>query len=120
LAEAAQAAWREEGEAWPALARFLRECVAAGLGAMAAALEPSLHALLRADPELAAARARVAEVIALLTERAKADGTLRADIGVRDIALLMTVQLYVGPDDSRADAVDRVTAVLLAGLRPAS
>jgi AcrR family transcriptional regulator len=119
LAEAAERARREEDAAWPALCRFLRECIADGLGATAAALEPSLHARIATDPALAATRDATVEVIARLTRQAQADGDLRADADVQDVALAMTVQIYTRPDQSRDEAVARITALLVNGLRAA-
>jgi AcrR family transcriptional regulator len=117
LLDALQAAGREEGRAWPALGRFLGECIRSRLGALAAALEPSLHAQIQADPRLAGARAALGDAIAALTRQAQADGDLRDDVGPGDVALLMTVQAYIRPGQPPDEAVARMVAIILDGLR---
>jgi AcrR family transcriptional regulator len=117
LVRALETASREEGRAWPALCRFLGECISNRLGALAAALEPSLHAQIQADPRLATVRADLGDAIERLTRQAQADGDLRRDAEPQDVALLMTVQVYIRPGQSHADAVARVLAIILIGLR---
>lgn len=117
LARALETADREEARAWPALCRFLGECITSRLGALAAAIEPGLHARIQADPRLAALRADLGDAIARLTRRAQADGDLRRDTEPRDVALLMTVQVYARPEQSHADAVARVVTIIVSGLR---
>ncbi len=117
LARALETANREEGSAWAALCRFLGECITSRLGALAAAIEPSLHAQIQADPRLAAVRADLTEAIARLTQQAQADGDLRRDAEPQDVALLMTVQVYTRPERSHADALARVITIILGGLR---
>jgi AcrR family transcriptional regulator len=113
LADMAESAQREETRAWPRLCRLLRECAELRLGALASALEPSLYD----DPQLTAARARVAEHVLAMTTQAQADGDLRANIDPSDIAHLMTMQIYVLPGQSYANAARRVMEVVLEGLR---
>jgi AcrR family transcriptional regulator len=117
LARALETASREEGRAWPALCRFLGECITSRLGALAAALEPGLHSQIQADPRLAAVRADLSDAIARLTRQAQADGDLRRDTEPRDVALLMTVQVYARPEQTHADTLARVITVILNGLR---
>ncbi len=117
LADLAAAARREESRAWPTLSRFLRECAGLRLGAMAAAIEPTLHADIRSDPALTEARGRVAEHVEAMTTQAQAQGDLRADIGAMEIARLMTLQIFVFPGESYEDAMARTMDVILDGLR---
>lgn len=117
LLHALEAAERDEGGPWPALARFVGECISNGLGGLAAALEPGLHAQIQMDPRLAAARTALSEAMARLIQQAQADGDLRPDVDQQDVALLMTVQVYTRPEQSHADAVARVAALILDGLR---
>jgi AcrR family transcriptional regulator len=117
LARALETASREEGRAWPALRRFLGECITRRLGTLAAALEPGLHAQVQADPSLAAVRTDLSDAIARLTRQAQADGDVRRDVEPRDVALLMTVQVYARPEQSHPDALARVITIILSGLR---
>ncbi|MFI5781292.1 TetR/AcrR family transcriptional regulator [Nocardia sp. NPDC051570] len=118
LAESAETARREEGAAWPALCRFLRECAGLRLGAMASALEPNLHDELRGDPNLTAVRARVADLVARMTAQAQAEGDLRADVTAEDVAHLMTLQVYAHPKgQTYAEAIARTMEIVLDGLR---
>lgn len=112
-----EAAESEEDSAWSALARFVSECIGNGLGGLAAALEPGLHAQIQRDPRLVAVRTALSEAIARLILQAQADGDLRRDIDPQDVALLLTVQIYTRPEQSHADAVARVVAIVLDGLR---
>lgn len=117
LAEMVESAQREETGAWSTLCRLLRECAELRLGALASALEPTLHDELHRDPELTAARARVGKHVVAVTRQAQIDGDLRASIEPRDIAHLMTLQIYVLPEESYANAAQRVMEIVLDGLR---
>ena len=117
LAQSAETALREEGAAWPALCRFIRDCLDNGLGALASAVEPSLHARVQTDPALLEAREAVSEAITRLTHQAQSDGHLRGDVDARDIALMVTVQIYTRPEEPHADAVARIATIMLDGLR---
>lgn len=118
LADLAETAAREEPTAWAALRRFLGECVDIRLGALAAAIEPAVHAEIKADPRLFEVRDAIIESLARLTAQAQSDGDLRTDIGPEDIAMLMTVQVYVRPGAPYSEAAQRVLALALDGLRP--
>lgn len=120
LLDALETAERDEASAWAALARFVGECIGSGLGGMAAALEPSLHAQIQLAPRLVPARTALSEAIVRLIQRAQADGDLRRDVDPQDVALLMTVQIYTRPQQSHTDAVARVVAIILRGLRARS
>jgi AcrR family transcriptional regulator len=117
LAEMAETAQREETRAWPTLCRLLRECAELRLGALASVLEPTLHDDLHRDPELTAVRARVAEHVVAITTQARADGDLRPDVDPRDVAHLMTLQIYARPDESYANTAQRAMEIVLEGLR---
>lgn len=117
LLHALEAAERNEDSAWPALASFVGECISNGLGGLAAALEPGLHAQIQLDPRLAAGRTALSEAMVRLIQQAQADGVLRLDVDPQDVALLMTVQIYTRPEQSHADAAARVVAIILDGLR---
>ncbi|WP_067664122.1 TetR/AcrR family transcriptional regulator [Nocardia miyunensis] len=117
LADLAATAIRDEEDAWSTLCRFLRECAEMRLGALASAIEPTLHADIRSDPALTEVRARIADHVEDMTTRARASGDLRADVGPRDIAALMTLQVFVFPDESYVETARRTMDIVLAGLR---
>ena len=118
LAEMAEMARREETGAWSTLCRLLGECAELRLGALASALEPTLlYDELHRDPQLTAIRGRVAEQVIAITTQAQADGDLRVDVDPRDIAHLMTLQIYARPDESYPDAVRRTMKIVVDGLR---
>jgi AcrR family transcriptional regulator len=118
LAAMAETARREEAGAWSTLCRLLGECAELRLGALASALEPTLlYDELHRDPQLTAVRARIAERVVAMTTQAQADGDLRVDVDPRDIAHLMTLQIYARPDESYPDAVRRTMKIVVDGLR---
>ncbi|MBO4272789.1 TetR/AcrR family transcriptional regulator [Microbispora triticiradicis] len=117
LADLVETAGREEPDAWHALCRFLRGAVALRLGVLAAKLDPLLHQRLRVGADLREIRQGVAAAVLRLTERAQADGALRADIGPGDIALLMTLHVYTPPAAPGDEALARMVEIMLDGLR---
>ena len=117
LATALETARREERTAWLALCRFLHSCIDGGIGALAAAVEPSLHTRIQQSAEVKAARAAIGDILVDLIRQAQADGDLRPDAGPDDIALLMTVQVYLRPHQSRSQAAERVADLIFQGLR---
>ncbi|MGW4353127.1 TetR/AcrR family transcriptional regulator [Nocardia sp. NPDC004582] len=118
LSDLAATAEREAPTAFEALTRLLRECAELRLGALAAAIEPTLHADIKADPALTEVRATITDRIDRLTTRAHAEGALRPDVTPADIGRLMTLQIYATPDEPYPTAVHRVLDLLLDGLRP--
>jgi AcrR family transcriptional regulator len=117
LADMAEIARREEPDAWSALCRFVRGCAELRLGALAAAIEPRLHASIQADPELHGTRQAVADLIERMTAEAKVEGALRPGIRPEDVGFLMTLQIYTPPQTSADRAMNRVMDIMLAGLR---
>ncbi|MFE3228030.1 TetR/AcrR family transcriptional regulator [Nocardia sp. NPDC059228] len=118
LADLAATADRESPTAWQALTRILRECAELRLGALAAAVEPTLHADIKSDPALTEVRTTITDRIADLTARAHTEGALRRDVTPEDIARLMTLQIYAAPTEPYPAAINRVLDLLLDGLRP--
>ncbi|MFD7847561.1 hypothetical protein ACFV4K_32100, partial [Nocardia sp. NPDC059764] len=118
LSDLAATAEREAPTPFDALTRLLRACAELRLGALAAAIEPTLHADIKADPALTEVRGTITDRITRLTTQAHTDGTLRPDVTPDDIGRLMTLQIYATPDDPYPTAVNRVLDLLLDGLRP--
>jgi len=117
LAAMLEAARREEPTAWLALRRFVHACIDRGIGAQAAAIETGLHTRIQHNAQVKAARAAIGDTLAELTRQAQADGDLRPDAGADDIAVLMTVQVYLRPGRSRPQATERITDLVFRGLR---
>lgn len=116
LARMAESAGAQEATAWAGLCRFLRECALLRLGALAAAIEPAVHTMVRTDSRVSAVRASVLDRIDALIRRAQQDGDLRTDIGSTEVGLIMTLQVYAQPGESYPAAVDRVLAIVFDGL----
>ncbi len=117
LAEMAETAVAREPSAWAALCRFLRECLILRLGALADAIEPAVHDMVRSEPRVGEVRTRVTDALAEMVGRAQRDGDLRDDIDAGVIGLLMTTRLHTRPGESNTKAVDRVLPILVDGLR---
>jgi AcrR family transcriptional regulator len=119
LADLAEAAWTEEPDAGAALARFLRACIVdVRLGALPSTLEPKMHADMRAAAELVAPRQKIIDLLTMMITTARDNGLLRPDVGLAEIALIMTLQVYGVPD--AADPTEgrrRVVEIVLDGLR---
>ncbi|MFE2956685.1 TetR/AcrR family transcriptional regulator [Nocardia tengchongensis] len=118
LSDLAATAERDSPTAFEALTRLLRDCAELRLGALAAAIEPTLHADIKAEPTLAEARTAITDRLARLTTQAHTDGTLRPDVTPTDIGRLMTLQIYATPDEPYPTAINRVLDLLIDGLRP--
>ncbi|MEU6560827.1 TetR/AcrR family transcriptional regulator [Nocardia nova] len=118
LADMVETAVAEEPTAWAALCRFLRDCLILRLGALADAIEPAVHAMVRSEPRVGEVRARVTDAVADMVGRAQQDGDLRADVDADVLGLLLTTRLHTRPGESAAAAVDRVLPILVDGLRP--
>ncbi|WP_354697680.1 hypothetical protein DSM112329_03317 [Paraconexibacter sp. AEG42_29] len=68
-----------------------------------------------ARPDVSAARALVADAIERVLDRARAEGTLRADVGVADVRLVFAA--VRGADGYAAGGGRRVAELLIDGLR---
>ncbi|MCK2220308.1 TetR/AcrR family transcriptional regulator [Actinomadura sp. ATCC 31491] len=117
MAELAEAARREEPDAWHALCRFLRCCTELRLGELSAKLDPVLHQRMRAGEEQHELRERVTEGLLGMIAEAQADGALRADVGPVDLALIMTLHVYAPPGLPGGQGLPRVVEIVLDGLR---
>ncbi|WP_163507311.1 TetR/AcrR family transcriptional regulator [Fodinicola acaciae] len=119
LVDAAQAALREESDAWSALCRFVRFCVRTRLGGLSAVIDPLRHEQMRLRPETVARRRVLTAALGEMIGAAQQAGDLRTDIGVGDLGMLINV--HVRQSAGLADLSERVDArlaeLLLAGLR---
>jgi AcrR family transcriptional regulator len=114
LVEATAAAAEETG-AWPALVRYLTRVVELRLGL----LKPVLGGRLRPDEEVRDLQRQLVDKMAGLVTRAQGDGDLRADVGLGDIQLMITLISRPLPTATR-DFGDHLTRrglrLVLAGL----
>ncbi|WP_165865537.1 TetR/AcrR family transcriptional regulator [Vallicoccus soli] len=103
-----------QADAWAALRRFLEEVV------RLQAADRGLRELLGGSPHAPAlarsARERIAPEVAGLLARSQADGRVRAEVGVADLALVPLMTAAVLAAGAGPDVAGRVLAVLLAGL----
>jgi AcrR family transcriptional regulator len=117
LARSARAA---EPDAWKALSRFVRECVALRLGVLRSVVDPQLHAALHADDEVRSARLDLLRNLEQMITAAQRDGSMRSDVGVVDVAMLVSMHLkqpFDLPDDVAETMDARLTQLMLDGLR---
>lgn len=119
--EIARAAEDEEADAWCALSRFLQR--AAGELRLATWLSiwfASTWAALRDDPEDQQLRRQFGAILDRLVRRAQADGHLRDDVDVADVAYAVAGLLRPIPGVPKESAqwtADRNLVLLLDGLR---
>ena len=84
-ADEAEAASREESDAFAALARYMHKAI----DLRASAVMPLLNDRVTPDDELVAARLRGRDAIDSLVARAHGEGALRPDVSTADIAMLI-------------------------------
>ncbi|GLW11285.1 TetR family transcriptional regulator [Microtetraspora sp. NBRC 13810] len=119
LSEMAATAWEQEENAWGALRRFLHDWAEVRFGLVHAGLCERLPALLQASAELRQARDGWLGQVERMVREAQADGTLRPDVGVGDLALFvnMLVQQRDAPAAVAETLPHRFLALFLDGLR---
>jgi AcrR family transcriptional regulator len=117
LAGLASAIRESEDDAWIALCRYLREWSALRLGVLYDALCDRLPAMIKADPELQAARAQWLGILEQMVSAAQAAGRLRPDVRAGDIALFMNIlQQRKTGHDLLAQSSERFLELMLDGL----
>lgn len=90
MADLARAAWAEAPDPWSALVQYVRGCAELRPGMLQSGLDPRLHDAIRRDPELAEERAVLQDLLNRMLSGAQAAGSLRPDVGVGDVMLLIT------------------------------
>jgi len=121
MTDLARTALRAEPDAWNALSRFVRECVALRLGALRSIVDPQLHAGLHHGEEIRSARLDLLGIVEQMIITAQRDGSMRTDVGVVDVAMLVSLHLKRPFDLPGANAEEmdaRLTQLMLDGLRP--
>ena len=116
--EEAEAALADEGDAWEAFASFLRRIVDADTHSLTVRLAGTF------DPteDMYADSVRAGELNRELIERTKADGGLRPDVAVEDLALILEMVAAIRPgvfggDARTAELRQRYLSLCLDGLR---
>jgi len=102
-------------DAWEGLTGYIRTAVAQGTGSLA-----PLAGAIDTTPEMWEASRRGRELVAMLVERAKAAGALRADVTPLDIAHLVEMFGRIGPVRPESEEYvvrQRLLAIALDGLR---
>ncbi|QUQ68127.1 TetR/AcrR family transcriptional regulator [Kutzneria sp. CA-103260] len=123
MTDLARTALHTEPDAWNALSRFVRECVALRLGALRSIVDPQLHTALQHSEEVHSARMDLLGIVEQMIATAQRDGSMRTDVGVVDVAMLVSLHLkrpfdLPGTQPEEMDA--RLTQLMLDGLRPGS
>jgi AcrR family transcriptional regulator len=118
LVDAAQAALREEPDAWSALCRFVRFCIRTRLGGLSVVADPLQHERVRMRPETVDRRRVLTTALGEMVRGAQVAGDLRGDVGVGDIG--MVINMHVRQAAGLAGLGERVDArlaeLVLAGL----
>jgi AcrR family transcriptional regulator len=119
IAEHAERAAAENPDAFAALERFLHDAVDERLGALCGLL---LDKGEQVPADLSAQCARVATAAGRLMDNARRDGRIRADVGLDDLLVAMSLLARPLPGTDHRDAdVHRRLHLLISGLRvPAS
>jgi AcrR family transcriptional regulator len=118
VAEEVHAAVTEEPTAWAALMRIMRQ--SAWLHVSVTAKSARITAVVKADPETSRLRDQLLDMLDEVVRRAQAEGTLRGDVGVGDLAMLfMSVvnQVHAVTPEAAGLAPGRVLAIMMDGLR---
>jgi AcrR family transcriptional regulator len=119
VAEETRAALDEEPSAWTALLRIMRQ--SAWLHVSVQAKSPRVTAVVKADPDTRRLRDHLLDMVGEAVRRAQAEGTLRRDVAVGDIAMLfMSVVHHHAPAvtaEAAGLAPGRVLAIMMDGLR---
>lgn len=118
-----RAALAEEPTAWDALVRIMQQSAHLRHGMRVQVNSPVVSAIVRADPESERLRQTLLDMLEQVVHEAQAEGTLRRDVSVGDLAMLF-VSVVHQPHNLTADAAElapgRVLAIMLDGLRARS
>ncbi|MEU4746183.1 helix-turn-helix domain-containing protein, partial [Actinosynnema sp. NPDC023658] len=119
-AELAEAELAEGRDGWQALVGFMNRSIEERTAGLLAVYGRQLVDVLKQNPELLEARQGMHQALNHIIETAQEQGTLRADIGIGDIIVIVGVLIRQHADipDELTDAVrGRLLGLLLAGLR---
>ncbi|MFC3523007.1 TetR/AcrR family transcriptional regulator [Streptomonospora nanhaiensis] len=117
--ERVRVAVAEEPDAWGALTRFLHHSLELRLSLRFSLSSAGAPALARSVESRQAGRG-LAEILSELVRRAQAEGSLRPDVDVGDVLVLLAGILtspHAFADDGRGDIANRYITLILDGLR---
>ena len=121
LGALARDALAEEPDAWSALARLVRRCTEIRMGVLLAGLRRPQQLALLDDEAVRRGRRELVEQLERIVGAAQAEGSLRPDVGVGDLAVVIGQLIRpvtgVADDATREQATRRLVEVTLAGLR---
>src|ERR1044072_6201015 len=120
VAAEARAALAEEPTAWSALVRIIGLSAQLRLSMRLQTYSAAVAELLKADEEIGRHRRAAFDVLEEGVHRAQAEGSLRTDVGVGDLAMLFVSvmhQTHGLTGEAGALAPGRVLAIMLDGLR---
>jgi AcrR family transcriptional regulator len=120
IAAEARAALEQEPTAWDALVRIIGQSVQLRLLMRLRAHGAALAAIVREDEEIERYRGEAFDVLDEVVRRAQDEGSLRADVGVGDLAVLFVSvahQTHSLAPEATALAPGRVLGIVLDGLR---
>lgn len=115
-----RAAVAEEASAWEALVRMLRSSRELQLSVQLAVHSELARSTIRDDPGTGRFRNELLAVLDQVVRAAQDEGTLRADIGTGDVAVLISLLLRRTPEPPGGSAgvvSERATGLMLDGLR---
>lgn len=115
----ARRALQEESSAWEALVRLVRHARELRLSVHLALISPKVSAIIKSDAETAQRRRELLELLDEVVRAAQREGTLRADVGAGDVAMLVALLLRENPHQDDETARERRVLLLLDGLRAA-
>lgn len=120
IAEDVRAALDEEPTAWDALVRIVHQSAQLRLSMRLHAHRTEVAALVRDDEETERYRRAAFDMLDEVVRRAQDEGSLRADVGLGDLAVLFVSVVHethdLAPDAARL-APGRVLGIMLDGLR---
>ena len=121
MTELARTALRAEPDAWSALSRFVRGSVALRLGVLRSIVDPQLRAAVHDNEEIRAARLELLSIVEQMITGSQRDGSMRSDVGVVDVAMLVSMHLkqpFKVAGDLAEELDARLIQLMLDGLRP--
>jgi AcrR family transcriptional regulator len=116
----AQAAIRQEPDAWRALTRFLHTTTGLRLLLQLGVLSPRARAVLHDDQATQRLRQALLDILSELVAAAQDDGSLRPDVSSGDIAMILSLilrDIRGLPTDVRESAPARYLTLMLDGLQ---
>jgi AcrR family transcriptional regulator len=112
--EIAERALDQGTDGWTAVAAYVRECVAARVGALA-----PVAGTIEVTGEMTATSVRGQALLRTLVERAQADGTVRPDVTALDVSYLIEIfARHPRGTAEQENVLRRQLALALDGLRP--